>query len=465
MRHKYIYYFPDVLCKIAECDKTSSKDHKKFSTRSTIFDSRVLEKVKSLFSDNVQTRAKITSQTGQKKSIIAAADVEQALRIKIDPRQFGNALLNQANENAARKSDIYMNKAIDATALGVAVLKLIFGKDAKMVMKDAKSDDTQASLRASEPRPKITSWRPDTSETAKRKTLKDELKGKSKGSDKIGKLSMNILNLVKDLQPSNGERTTETDETVSPKDSLGAENLYDDKENSFKGSESNLERLLSLMEDSKAKAKTGDKKSWVLLKVPSKQPKDELGMLTDPAAAEDNSDDESSQHEHAGEKHDVAGKVLHKKKESHSKESSKTLITKIKYQVKHLADMVSKQKGDEKEESFTESKHHKRPETTHQSYEGKSFRPSMRIRSKTLKSEPFQEVNAVKTDTKSYENSVKNLLKALETSAHKHSLTQESRHKKKGRRGHRKIDLVPVKTKEEHASSKDVVGGTNPAGQ
>ena len=435
--------------------------------RSTIFDSRVLSKVKTLFSGSVQTLAKTTTQTGQKKSIITTAVVEKSLQVKINPRQFGNVLLNQANENAARKSDIFMNKAIDATALGVAVLKLIFGKDAKMVMKDVKSEDTQASLRAKEPRPKITSWTPNNSQTAERKSLKEDKKIKSKGSGGIGRLSMNILKLVKSIQPLNGEKTTENGETKSVKDSLGGDATSQDKEKSFSGSESNLERLLSLMEESKAKETTGNKKSWVLLKVPSKQPKDELGMLTDPAATEDNSDADSSQHDHTGKIHENTSKTHHRKKASHTKKSSKKLITKIQDQVKHLAELVSKQNGGEKE-SVIQTKHYKLPATVQQSYEGKSLTASRRIASKTLKSEPVQEVNAVKTDTTNYENSVKNLLKALETSAQTHSFNHVATHEKERaeiRPRHRKIELVPVNTKEEDASSKDVVGGTNPAGR
>ena len=428
--------------------------------RSTIFDSRVLSKVKTLFSGSVQTLAKTTTQTGQKKSIITTAVVEKSLQVKINPRQFGNVLLNQANENAARKSDIFMNKAIDATALGVAVLKLIFGKDAKMVMKDVKSEDTQASLRAKEPRPKITSWTPNNSQTAERKSLKEDKKIKSKGSGGIGRLSMNILKLVKSFQPLNGEKTTENGETKSVKS-------FSTPEKSFSGSESNLERLLSLMEESKAKETTGDKKSWVLLKVPSKQPKDELGMLTDPVATEDNSDDDSLRHDHTGKIHENTSKTHHRKKASHTKKSSKKLITKIQDQVKHLAELVSKQNGGEKE-SVIQTKHYKLPATAQQSYEGKSLTASRRIASKTLKSEPVQEANAVKTDTTNYENSVKNLLKALETSAQTHSFNHVATHEKERaeiRPRHRKIELVPVNTKEEDASSKDVVGGTNPAGR
>ena len=429
--------------------------------RSTIFDSRVLNKVKTIFTGSVQTLTKTTFETGQKKSIITTAEEVKSLHVKIDPRKFGYTLLNQANQNAARKSDIYMDKAIDATALGVAVLKLIFGKNAKMIMKDAKSDDNRASLRTNEPRPKITSWPLDKAETAERKSLKEDRKIKSKGSGGIGRLSMNILKLVKSLQPVNGEKTTENGETKSVKDSSEDIIASQDKEKSFSGSESNLERLLSLMKESKTKEKRGDKKSWVLLRVPSKQPKDELGMLTDPAATEDNSDDDSSQQDHTGKIHENSGETHHKKKGSHTKESGKGLVTKIQDQVEHLADLV-KQTSSENE-SLIQTEHHKLPETK----QGKSFTTSRRVASKTLKSEPFQEVNAVKTDKTSYENSVKNLLKALETSTQRHSLKHVSRHDDEGRNirpRHRKINLVPVKTKEEQASSKDVVGGTNAAG-
>jgi hypothetical protein len=427
--------------------------------RSTIFDTRVINKVKTLFTESIKTLPKTNSETGQKKSVITTADMEKPLHVKIDPRQFGNALLNEANENAARKSEIFMDKAIDATALGVAVLKLIFGKNAKMVMKDDKTDDTNASVRTDEPRPQITSWIHDKAETAERKSLKENRK--IKGSDGVGRLSMNILKLVKSLQPLNDEKTTQNGETKSVKENSEEDFASQEKkENSFSGTESNLKRLLSLMEESKTQERRGDKKSWVLLKVPSNQPKDELGMLTDPVATEEDSDD-SSQHDHAEKIHENAGKTHHKKKNSHTKKSSKGMLTKIQDQVKHLANLVSKQTSD------GETKDQKQPDTSQQSYEGKSFTTSRRVASKTLKSEPFQEVNAVKTDTTSYENSVKNLLKALETSAKKHSLKHVSRHEEEGRNirpRHRNIELVPVKTKEEKASSKDIVGGANTAG-
>ena len=454
-----IFQFQDVVCKVYDHDTPFSEGHENLAMRSTIFDNRVLDKVKTLFTGGVETLPKTTSEIGQKKSIITTANMEHSLHVKIDPREFGSALLNQANENAARKSEIFMNKAIDATALGVAVLKLIFGKDAKMVMKDGeKADDTMASIRTDEPRPKITSWIHDRAETAERKSLKEDRKIESKETDGVGKLSMNILKLVKSLQPLNDEKTTENGEAKSIKENSEDDMMVgQEKEKSFSGTESNLKRLLSLMEESKTKEKRGDKKSWVLLKVPSNQPKDELGMLTDPVATEENSD-ETSQHDHT-EKND---EIHHEKKKSHSKKSSKGLITKIQDQVKHLADIVSKQTNGEKE-SFIQTKHHKQPNTGQQSYEGKSFTTSRRIPSKTLKSEPFQEVNAVKTDTTSYENSVKNLLKALEKSAKKHSLKHNDEGSKIRRR-HHKINLIPVKTKEEQASSKDVVGGTNTAG-
>ena len=457
-----IFQFQDVVCKVSNHDTPFLEGHENLAMRSTIFDNQVLGQVKTLFTGSVKTLPKTTSETGQKKSIITTADMENSLHVKIDPNQFGNALLNQANENAARKSEIFMNKAIDATALGVAVLKLIFGKDAKMVMKDGeKTDDTKASIRTDEPRPKITSWTHDKAETAERKSLKEDGKIKSKESDGVGKLSMNILKLVKSLQPLDDEKTAENGETKSIKENSEDDMIGQEREKSFSGTESNLKRLLSLIEESKTKEKRGDKKSWVLLNVPSNQPKDELGMLTDPVATEENSDD-TSQHDHT-EKND---EIHHKKKNYHTKKSSKGLITKIQDQVKHLADIVSKQTNGEKE-SFIQTKHHIQPNTGQQSYEGKSFTTSRRIASKTLKSEPFQEVNAVKTDTTSYENSVKNLLKALEKSAKKHSLKHVSRHEDEGsdiRPRHHKINLVPVKTKEEQASSKDVVGGTNTAG-
>ena len=455
------FSFSDVVCKVSDHDTPFSEGLENLAMRSTIFDNRVLDKVKTLFTGGVETLPKTTSETGQKKSIITTADMENSLHVKIDPRQFGNALLNQANENAARKSEIFMNKAIDATALGVAVLKLIFGKDAKMVMKDSgKTDDTQASIRTDEPRPKITSWTHDKAQTAERKSLKEDRKIESKESDGVGKLSMNILKLVKSLQPLSDGKTTENGETKSIKESSQDDIVGQEKEQSFSGTESNLKRLLSLMEESKTKEEKGDKKSWVLLKVPSNQPKDELGMLTDPVATEENSDD-TSQHDHT-EKND---ETHHKKKKSYTKKS-RGLIAKIQDQVKHLADIVSKQTNGEKE-SFIQTKHRKQPNAGQQSYEGKSFTTSRRISSKTLKSEPLQEVNAVKTDTSSYENSVKNLLKALEKSTKKHFLKHVSRHKDEGsdiRPRHHKIKLVPVKTKEEQASSKDVVGGTNTAG-
>lgn len=460
----YFLYFVATVCKPSNHGPIHLKDKKNLEMRSTIFDSRVLEKVKTLFTGSVQAVTKTTSQTGQKKSIITTANVERTLHIKIDPRQFGNALLNEANENAARKSDIFMNKAIDATALGVAVLKLIFGKDAKMVMKDTKSADTSASVRTNEPRPKITAWTPDNAQTAERKSLKEDSTINSKETSGIGKLSTNILKLVQNIQPSNGEQTKEDDKMISSKDTLGENIASQEKEKAFTGSENNLEKLLSLMQDTKIKQMKGDKKSWVLLHVPSKQPKDELGMLTDPAVAEDSNDDTSSQHHvrkiHTRKKH-------HKKQESRTKQSSKRLITKIQDQVKHLADLVNNQNSAGVKESLIHSKHHKRPESSQQSFEGKSFTTWTRVGSKTLKSEPVQEVNAVKTDKTNYENSVKNLLEALKTSAQKHSSEHVSKYEEEGRYirpRHHKINLVPVKKKEEHASSKDVVGGTNPAG-
>ena len=455
-------YFVATVCKQSDHRPTHSKDRKNVVMRSTIFDSRVLDKVKTLFTGSLQTIAKTTSQTGQKKSIITTANLDKTLHVKIDPRQFGSALLNKANENAARKSDIFMNKAIDATALGVAVLKLIFGKDAKMVMKDTKSVDTSASVRTNEPRPQITAWTPNNAQIGERKSLKEDKTTNSKGTGGIGTLSTNILKLVQNLQPSNGEQTN--DKMISSKDTLAENIASEGKEKAFTGSENNLEKLLSLMQESKIKQMKGDKKSWVLLHVPSKQPKDELGMLTDPAATEDSSDDDRSQHRirkiHTRKKQ-------HKKKESHRKQSSTRLVTKIQEQVKHLADLVKKQNSVGVKESFIHSKRHKRPKSSQQSFEGKSFTTWTRVGSKTLKSEPVQEVNAVKTDKTNYENSVKNLLEALKTSAQKHSSEHVSRYEEEGRylrpRQH-KINLVPVKKKEEHASSKDVVGGTNPAG-
>ena len=463
----YFPYFVVVICNLPDHGTTHLKYQKNLAMRSTIFDSRVLDKVKTLFTQNVQTQAKATSQTGQKKSSITTADaVETTLHVKIDPRQFGNALLTEANENAVRKSDIFMNKAIDATALGVAVLKLIFGKDAKMVMKDTKSTDTTASVRTSEPRPKITAWRPDRAETAERKSLKED-RDIEKGTTGIGKLSKNILKLVENLRPTNGEETKEDDKMISSMDSLGENMESHEKEKSFSGSENNLEKLLStvsLMQGSKVKQMKGDKKSWVLLHVPSKQPKDELGMLTDPAATEESNNDDNSSKHHGRRIH--TRKKHHKKKKSRTKQSSKRLITKIQDQVKHLAVLVNKQSMGVKE-SLIQSKYQKRPESSQQSSEGKSFTTWTRVGSKTLKSEPIQEVNAVKTDKTNYENSVKNLLKALKTSAQKHSSKHVSKYEEVGRDvrpQHHKIKLVPVRKKEEHASSKDVLGGANPAG-
>lgn len=372
-----------------------------------------------------------------------------------------------------------MSKAIDATALGEAVLKLIFGKDAKMVMKDTKSDDTKATLRMNQPRPKITSWStnlaPERDETAERKSVSGNKK--SRGPDKIGKLSMNILKMVKSFQPSKNDATAEDSETKSAKDSLGSNIARQDKEKGFSGSEGNLERLLTLMKESQAKDEKGNKKSWVLLKVPSKQPKDELGMLNDPVASEENSNDESLKHKHTEEIHrshettEETHKIHHKKnaKDSRAREGNKRLMTKIQDQVKHLAELVHKQDS----EKETETNQYQLPDKAYkqQSNEGKSFTTSRRVASKTLKSEPFQEVNAVKTDTTahaSYENSVNNLLSALEASADKHSLNHFSRHEKNGRNSkplERKVDLVPLKKKEEHASNKDLVGGTNAAGR
>ena len=59
-----------------------------------------------------------------------------------------------------------------------------------------------------------------------------------------------------------------------------------------------------MLKESAIKEEKGDKKSWVLLKVPSKQPKNELGMLTDPAATEGDNDDNGSQHEDTGKIHE-----------------------------------------------------------------------------------------------------------------------------------------------------------------
>ncbi|XP_028391385.1 uncharacterized protein LOC114516184 [Dendronephthya gigantea] len=454
--------FQDATCKVSTAH---SKERSTIEERSTIFDSRVLNKVRTLFTQSVQTLTRSPTQTGQKKSIISTVDSEKPLHLKIDPRQFGNALLNQANENAARKSDIYMNKAIDATALGVAVLKLIFGKDAKMVMKDTKSVDTKADLRTKEARPRITSWTGIT-QNADRKSLNKNRKFSSKGSDGVGKLSMDILELVKSFQPSNsGEKSTQHGETKSAKENMASQ----DKEE-FRGSESNLERLFSLLKESTTEEEKGDKKSWVLLKVPSKQPQDELGMLTDPAATESDNNDNDSKHEDTKKVQENKVKKHHKKKAklSHTKQSNRRLLTKIQHQVKQLAHLVNKQDSQGRETSA--QKHQKLPETPQQSYEGKSFTTLRRVASKTLKSEPLQEVNAVKTDTTSYENSVRNLLKALENSAHKHSIksvSHVSKYEDEGRKmkpRHRKIDLVPLKNMEEQASSKDLVSGANTPG-
>lgn len=419
--------------------------------------------VKTLFTRRIQTLVKTSTETGQKKSIIATTDMESSLHVKIDPHRFGNALLNQAKENAERKSDIYMNKAIDATALGVAVLKLIFGKSAKMVMKDSTNDDTHASVRTSEPRPKTMSWKSGISSSADRKSLHEDTKQNSRGSSRIHKLSTNIFKLVKSLHPK--EKATENIETKSVKDSSAEYATGKNKEKTF--SVSNIQRLLSLMKVSKERKCTGNKKSWVLLKVPTKQPKDELGMLNDPATGEDGNDDDSSPHDHTGRMH-VDTNEKHHKNEAKGYQSSKRLISKIQDQVEHLADIVTKQNSVEKEPSPID--HHQRLNGTgQQSHERESLTTSRRIASKTLKSEPLQEVNAVKTDTSSYETSVRNLLKALQTSAQNHKLHHASRHEKTGRhakRRLRKIKLVPVKRKEEQATSKDAVSGmTNPAGK
>lgn len=370
--------------------------------------------------------------SGQKKSIIETADAETVFRVKIDPRQFGQALLVKAaeNANAARKSDIYMNKAIDATALGVAVLKLIFGKDTRMVMKDDSRDrDVKASLRANEFRPRVTSWSvPRQEATGERKSLsKDHTSSPARKSGKIGQLNLNILKLVKSLQPVSGhtDRSRDGDKVHVNIEAVHAARGKESKKTALTDNESNLARLLNLVKENErsTKPQIGEKKSWVLLKVPVNQPQDELGMLSDPTKIEQSADgdDAVSAHDHE-HRH----------------------ISKIQPQ-QHL---------------ITEHKQ--------QSSEGKSLTSSSSTVLKTLKSEPVQEVNAVKTDKTAhvgYEESVKNLLDALETT-HRKSADHESKRFAENKTSHplhqERVKLVPSKKIEEHASSKDdLTNGVN----
>ena len=361
--------------------------------------------------------------SGQKKSIIETTDTETAFQVKIDPRQFGQALLVKAaeNANAARKSDIYMNKAIDATALGVAVLKLIFGKDTRMVMKDSRDRDVKASLRANEFRPRVASWSvPRQEATGERKSLsKDDTSSPPRKSDKIAQLNLNILNLVKSLQPvsDHTDRSKDGDKGKVNIKAVPAARGKESKETALPDNESNLARLLYLIKENErsTKPQIGEKKSWVLLKVPAKQPQDELGMLSDPTKIEQGGAD--------GDDAD------HEQEHRH--------ISKIQPQ-QHL---------------ITEHKQ--------QSSEGKSLTSSSSTILKTLKSEPVQEVNAVKTDKTAhvgYEESVKNLLDALETT-HRKSAHHESKHFADDKTSHplhqERVKLVSSKKIEEHASSKD----------
>lgn len=371
-------------------------------------------------------------EKGQKKSIIETSDSDKALHVKIDPHEFGQTLLNQAEENAARKSDIYMNKAIDATALGVAVLKLIFGKDAKMIMKDSRDNDVKASLRTNEFRPRTTSWsipKQETLATGERKSFSKDDKSNLPKSDKITRLSKNILKLVKSLQPESNHRDKSRDgeKDASNDQLLNRVSAEESDPNGFSENERNVARLLSLIKEteSSTRSQKGEKKSWVLLRVPTKQPSDELGMLSDPTRTEEYGNEESSHHEYQQEHR----QLLHKEHRLHS---------------------------------TVHNKQH--------SNEEKSLTTSISTTLKTLKSEPVEEVNPVKTETTpkvTYRDSVNNLLKALETSTHKKSLQNEASHSVNDKpRGslYEKVELVPLKKIEENAASKDELSNPDNTG-
>lgn len=378
--------------------------------RSTIFDNQVLQKVKTLFTRDFQSHGEYGDQTGQKKSSIAKA--ESALHVKIDPLQFGEALFKQANQNAGRRSDIYMSNAIDAKALGIAVLKLIFGKDARMVMKDAKIDEDQGKAKMQDDPSKATSSTSQKMEMAVKKSLEKH-------------------------NHNGGER------------------------------EKNMKRLISLIKESHKNTEQGVKKSWVLLKIPSKQPRDELGMLTDPSAtAEDGSnDDHSSDGKTVSARKNTDTKdkrVRGSNKRWHNTDDNERLMTNVQKKVKHLAQLIRKENEEEDKSRKTEAT---------QQGNGASFPGTERVTSKARKIERIKELETSKTDTKSYENSVKNLLSALKSSVQTHKLKHDSYKGKKRKDGNKQTErthsnfrLIPSKRKEEHASSKDFVnvGNGNP---